>query len=386
MNKTAASKKISLNSAKARALYLHYPICQHVCSYCDFNVYSKSKAKDSSFDERWLAGLKRDAEALRVYGSNELDSLYLGGGTPSLVAMDVLEALMGFLRSEFSFSKHAEISIECNPESFDEAFLKSILALGWNRISLGVQSFKEKQLKRLERLSTRSRIVQSIELLKKYNCNFNVDLMMGLPDQTPVDLENDLDQLLKFDPPHISVYVLGLSESHKWKTSEFMKNRLPDDENTAEFYKTCHDRFCQAGYDHYEVSNFSKSGRESLHNQAYWNPDKKFLAMGPGAHGFLSDSDGVFRYEMRREPSEWLSSQEPFAWKEYLNAEQQDLESLYLGLRSGAWIDATQWNPQRLDLLESEGFIIRENSRFTMQRSRWVMLDSVVNALLSSKS
>lgn len=290
--------------------------------------------------------------------------------------------LMKWVDMTFGFQKEAERSLEANPETLDLQKIKSLAEMGWTRLSLGVQSFQAPLLKRLERLATAEKIESVLDSIASEFTNFSLDLMIGLPDQDLKSLEKDLQSLMKFHPPHVSIYVLGLSEDHKWKRSSKMSSCLPSDEETAGFFRFCHEFLSSEAYDHYEVSNFSKKGFRSRHNENYWNPKSSYWGLGPGAHGYLILPDSKIRYEMIRGSEEWLAAASPLSWFESLSAQQQELEEMYLSLRSGRGLDASAFDQERLSHLEAEGLIEQNNSRFQMRCSEWVLLDSVVNALL----
>lgn len=377
---------LSLFSVISKAsLYAHYPLCEHVCSYCDFNVYSRKGDLERArlISEEWVGGVIRDLDFLLEGNRVKLESFYLGGGTPSLLPADQLHSLMEGIRSRVSLLEGREMSIEMNPESVSEEFLEAALQCGFNRISLGVQSFQSQQLKRLERLATLKNVENALRLIRDRFSNTNIDLMIGLPDQSLDDLKRDLLSLLEWDPPHVSIYVLGLVEGHKWLRSDFISSRLPNEDKISEFYRVCDETLSLAGYHHYEVSNFAKPGFESCHNRRYWDVDCAYLGVGPGAHGHRVQGRERLRYEMIREPRKWLSATEPISWTECLSEEQDQLERLYLSLRSGASLEVSRFDASRIKALEESGAIVLDaQGGFSMQRSHWVMLDAVVNALL----
>jgi len=368
-------------------VYLHYPLCRHTCSYCDFNVYTASKYE--GFSDIWLKGIERD---LTTFSGGEasssgpaqakLRSLYLGGGTPSLLEPKEIERLVGIIEKFYSArSSDFEFTIECNPESLTEQKLRDFKKLGINRVSLGIQSFSEIELKRLERLSTRAHLLNALEWTSKYFKNFTVDLMLGIPDQIKNQLDQNLSEALEFNPPHLSLYLLTIANDHLWKTNSFMKKHLNSDESAREFYLASTYLLESKGYEHYEVSNFSKPGFRSRHNSNYWNIKSSYLGLGPGAHGYLP-STSRRRYEMIRDPQEWSRDETGVSWTEDLSVEQTRLEEFYFKLRTRQPICLTE-SPDVLKALVNDAVLQpTENDHYILSDNGWLLIESVAARLL----
>lgn len=291
-----------------------------------------------------------------------------------------LERLREILGKHFDLSSLLEFTMECNPESLHQDYLKQVKSLGISRISLGVQSFQGSQLKRLERLATLSKIQESLNLIEKYFKNYSLDLMFGIPDQNEENLILDLEEIIRFSPPHVSIYLLTIADDHVWYRSDKMKKAIPTDEQSSRFYKLISDKLRENSYLHYEVSNFSKPGFQSLHNQSYWDSALSYMGFGPGAHGYQSESG--HRYEMLRNLDAWLHHETGMGEIESLTQEQKDIEFLYLKLRSRNWVDKSLVNIAELSSLEAEGHIEEYEDQIRVNENSLILLDAVVQRLL----
>lgn len=232
------------------------------------------------------------------------DTLYLGGGTPSVLSGEELYRIITVAREAFSISDNAEITVECNPNSDIEAILPHLLKAGVNRISLGLQSAVDKERRALGRQSDKKRVTEVIQLLKANGItNISLDVMLGIPHQTKESLRETLDFVIESGVPHVSAYMLKIEEgTHFYKYYD--KYDFPDDERTIDFYNQCADALEKAGFIHYEISNFAREGFESRHNTKYWELEN-YLGIGPGAHScfegkrfyFPSDTQGFINGE-----------------------------------------------------------------------------------------
>lgn len=270
--------------------------------------------------------------------------------------------------------------MECNPESLDQDYLKQVKGLGVSRISLGVQSFQGSQLKRLERLATLTKIKDSLNSIEKYFENYSLDLMFGIPEQNEENLILDLEEIIRFSPPHVSIYLLTIADDHVWHRSEKMKQKIPTDSQSSHFYKLIADKLRENSYLHYEVSNFSKPGFQSQHNQSYWDAALSYMGFGPGAHGYQSESG--HRYEMIRNLDAWLHHENGLGEIENLTEEQKNIEFLYLKLRSRKWVNDSLVNVAELLSLEAEGHIEKSDGQIRVKEDSLILLDAVVQRLL----
>ncbi|MBE6812831.1 MAG: radical SAM family heme chaperone HemW [Ruminococcaceae bacterium] len=291
-------------------LYFHIPFCKHKCPYCDFySVTDKSlfePYKNALCEE--IASLKRCKDFVGTNIRNRtVDTVYFGGGTPSLWGADNIIAVLQAVKKNFRLACNAEITVECNPSSPDlEAFLLQCAEHGVNRISLGMQSAVDNERKKLGRTADRAKILQAILWARKAGIdNISLDLMIGIPDQTERSLQESLAFLISTGVPHASVYLLSIEDE-----TFFGKNRhklnLPDEDTAADFYLQTVAFLNRNGLQQYEVSNFAKHGFESHHNSRYWE-QKEYLGLGPAAHSFV---DGR-RFGFSRSIGDFLNALAP---------------------------------------------------------------------------
>lgn len=375
-----------------KSLYIHFPICRHVCSYCDFTVISQHEAQ-SRFQtksvELWIDSLERHLSTWKnqFEDGKPLETLYFGGGTPSLMSCDEWSQTLEVVNRHFELSNEAEVTIEANPESVTEKLMRHLVSLGVNRVSLGVQTTHSDLLKRLERLSTVEKISDATQLAKALFKNINIDLMIGIPDQSMDQLLEDLEFIKQLGPQHISVYVLTLQPNHIWNQSSFMKNRLGTPEIVEKYFFEVIRQLKSMGFHHYEVSNFALYGFESRHNKNYWNPDSSYLGVGPGAHSYVAGVNGQkYRTANLKTLEDFFKSVSGIEEIETLTSEQTALERLYLTLRTRVPfvpdpIDQQRLLP-RLNVLEKEGLIENQARGYLLTDRGWLLMESVAAHLL----
>ena len=270
-------------------LYVHIPFCKSKCRYCDFNSYA-CRDKQAIFE--YLPALNQEiALASSQYENAKIDTIYIGGGTPSLLDESLIKPLLEKLRTFFDLSSLKEWTIECNPESVTEEKLKLYADEGINRISIGVQSLFDDNLKSIGRLHDAKEAIEKIKLAKRYFDNVSADLIIGLPFDDKQRIAREVEDLAPL-VEHISMYELSVEEGTSLeKLVKQGKITLPDDDETQELFDVAYDTAKENGFDRYEVSNFAKNGRISLHNFGYWTREE-YIGLGAGAHSFLKTSDG----------------------------------------------------------------------------------------------
>ena len=277
-------------------LYIHIPFCKQKCQYCDFKSYAgKEKFIDTYI--RWLEfELKGVGEGNRLDYENNLDdlavvkSIYIGGGTPSFIDVKYIEEILSIANEYYTVDDNAEITIEVNPRTIDKDKFETYLRSGINRISIGLQSTHDRLLKELGRIHTYEDFLNTYNLARSVGFkNINVDLMLGLPNQSLQDLEESLKEIIKLNPEHISVYSLIIEEGTLfYKKLEMNEIVLPDDELERKMYWGTKKKLENAGYVHYEISNFAKPGFESKHNLSCWNQEE-YIGIGVAAHSYTND-------------------------------------------------------------------------------------------------
>lgn len=272
-------------------IYVHIPFCARKCNYCAFNSKIASAEEISAYVDALISEIKTKTSTLSALPS----TLYFGGGTPSILKISQLEKILSCLK----FESTAEITIEANPGTVDEEYLKNLRELGFNRLSLGVQSFSDELLKILGRVHDSRVALATIQAARKYFGNVSVDLMYGLPAQTLSDVEESVGIAVAQDVQHISIYGLEVEEGTKfgeWYAAG--KLELPDDEAMYDFIV---EELPRAGFMRYEISNFAKKNYESRHNLGYWT-GAKYLGVGAGAHSY----DGLTRNSNIRDVAEYV--------------------------------------------------------------------------------
>lgn len=262
-------------------LYLHIPFCKSKCPYCDFYSFS---GKETEKDEYTKVLNERVLSSISTLQSKG-DTLYFGGGTPSVLGAENLATLVNTCKSDF-LTDDAEITVECNPHGLNEDFFKTLYACGVNRISMGLQSAIDSERRILGRLSDRNQVENAVKTAQRVGFeNITLDVMLGIPNQIEKTLKETLDFCISLGVPHISAYMLKIEENtHFYKMKH--KYNFPDDDLTADLYLQMCETLENQGIMQYEISNFSKQGFESRHNLKYWYCEE-YLGLGPSAHSFL---------------------------------------------------------------------------------------------------
>lgn len=270
-------------------IYVHIPFCKQKCYYCDFVSYSKNEDKV----ERYIEALKKEIkEESKIIDKEKyiIDTIYIGGGTPSFIDETCISEIIYEIRQNYNIEKEAEITIEVNPGTVNEEKLKKYNEIGINRLSIGLQSTNNELLKQIGRIHTYEEFINTYNLARKIGFkNINVDLMLGLPNQTLKDIENSIERVINLKPEHISFYSLIIEENTPIeKMIEQKVLALPNEETEREMYWNAKKMLEENNYIHYEISNFAKKGYESKHNLNCWN-QKDYLGFGVAAHSYFEN-------------------------------------------------------------------------------------------------
>lgn len=269
-------------------IYIHIPFCKRRCIYCDFFSTTQSEKKSE-----YVHALVRELEIRKDYLDNEeIETIYLGGGTPSQLSQEELEEIFAHIYKVYKVTPDAEITLEANPDDLTPEYVSMLRGLPINRISMGIQTFQEETLKLLHRRHTAQQAIEAFKRCREAGFqNISIDLMYGLPGETLETWEQDLQQAIALHPEHISAYHLIYEEGTTlWNLREQNKVEEAEEELSLTLFKTLIERLTKAGYQHYEISNFCLPGLHSRHNSSYWT-GKKYLGCGPSAHSF----DGTSR-------------------------------------------------------------------------------------------
>lgn len=313
-------------------LYIHIPFCVSKCNYCDFNSFKMDKiAKD-----KYLKDLKKEMElySKNLKEDNYITSVFLGGGTPSILNSNELKYIFENINLYFNVRKNAEITVECNPGTLTKEKLKTMKVIGINRLSIGLQAVQDYHLKSIGRIHTYDEFEKNYkDALEVGFNNINIDLMYALPNQTFEEWKESLEKIVSLNPSHISAYSLILEEGTKlyemYENNEF---NVIDEDTDINMYNYTINYLKSNGYNQYEISNYAKDKCECKHNILYWKCNH-YIGLGPGASGYIND----FRYnnvESLKEYHEKLSlNEKPIESKENLTIDDKIQEKIFMGLR-----------------------------------------------------
>ena len=302
----------------AKSVYIHIPFCRSICSYCDFTKI----LYDEKYTKPYLYKLKDEIE--EFYNKEEIETLYIGGGTPSCLNEEEL-SILGDIVNLFNIPRRCEFTFECNIQDINESLLKKLKKMKVNRLSIGIESFDKCKLEFMNRMTSFEDASSKIALARSYGFNnINLDLMYGIPGEKIKDTRRDLKYLLKLNPEHISTYSLIIEEHTMCKIKNY-ENIDPEEE--LKMYDYIRYKLKRKGYSHYEISNFSKPGYESKHNLTYWN-NGEYYGFGLGASGYIEG----FRYENSKNIDDYLLGKYKHT-KELLGKQEMMENEVMLGLR-----------------------------------------------------
>jgi oxygen-independent coproporphyrinogen-3 oxidase len=346
-----------------RAAYVHVPFCRHHCGYCNFTVIA---SRDDLID-RYLQALAIELASLA--SPREVESLYLGGGTPSHLSPAQLRELLGRLREWFSPAGSFEYTLEANPIDMTPDRLNVMREFGINRISLGIQSFQPDKLASLERDHRGPEIVRALHNVREHIGNMSIDLIFGAPGETEECWLRDLETLIAHRPQHVSIYGLTIERGSRFfgRVRKKQFERL-DDETERAMYLTAIDTLTGAGYEHYEVSNFALPGFRSRHNEAYWT-GRTYEAFGPGASRFVAGRRETNHRSVVTYLRRVMSGESPVAEAEQLEPEDAARERLVFALRRIEGIDKEEFRAET-------GFRVSELGGPALERfAAWGLLE-----------
>jgi len=374
------------------AIYIHWPFCKSKCPYCDFN----SRPISSSLDqELWAKAYIQDLIYYSKFLPNrEISSIYFGGGTPSLMEEKTIEKILNVITKNWKISNNVEITLEANPSSVLSEKMHSFKSLGVNRISMGVQSFDDDNLRFLGRVHTSKDAKKAIETISNIYDRYSFDLIYSLAGQTLKSWEKELMTALSFSPKHLSIYQLTIEENTPFFKRSKKEKLNADDILCIEMYEIAQSILNERKLYTYEISNHAIEGEESLHNLSYWNYDD-YIGIGAGAHGRFIEKDNIrFATEAEKNPSKWLSELSPRCKKEIITKNIAMQEALMMGLRTKKGIDKRKWKEKfeinltdfiesvKMEELEKEGFVFDSKDNFIVTSIGLQRLNAVLNYLL----
>ncbi len=355
-------------------VYIHIPFCETKCNYCHFVTRPMHSATAENYCNAVIREIRLTSSERE--GRDAVDTIYFGGGTPSIVPAEQVERLLQSCREVFGVSPDCEITLEANPGSLTTDKVDCYRHAGINRISLGAQTFDDPGLASIGRDHTGNQITESINMLRAGGIqNISLDLMLGLPGQDEARWRADLDKMSLLLPDHLSVYMLDLHErSPLYHSVTRGQYELPEDDLVADLYLVTIERLSRLGYDQYEISNFALAGRRSRHNLKYWKREP-VLGFGVGSHSY----DGAARYANYSRMSEYLRSVEErgtaVEWRRVVQAQENLEETLFLGLRLNEGLD---WRRLRFEFGETATAPFDATLRQMSERGLLDWRDSVV--------
>lgn len=372
-------------------IYIHIPYCRTKCLYCDFYSGGIRIAQWTAYIDCLINEMTSRREELK----ETPETLYIGGGTPSLIPLRELTRLMSELKDILNVSEWEEFTLEVNPEDVNEDNVKKWRNSGVNRISIGIQSLINKELKVIGRRHTSQDAERAIKLLKSEFDNFSVDIINGLPYQTTDSYLYTLNKIIDFDPSHISTYTLMLEPGTALtRLSEEQRILLPREEETLKMMKDTTELLAMAGYSRYEISNFSKPGFESIHNNNYWR-GKPYIGLGPSAHSYdgektrranPNDIKGYLKRFMTIPGN-------PFYSEEHLTEDESREEMIMLRLRTKRGLDPEEFEKRfgqdaKKDLFQKSrnfilhGFMKEEKNRLAFTNEGFMVSDFILSSII----
>jgi len=369
--------------------YLHIPFCTKRCGYCSFNTAPDSPGAVARFLPALLGEIDIVARAPWA-GAVDLRSVFLGGGTPSLLPAEAMAEILERLRARLGVEPGAEITVECNPESVSLERLAGYRRAGVTRISLGVQSLDDRILPTLDRLHSAAQARRAFDDARAAGFDdVSVDLIYGLPGLDLATWEETVKRALGWEPDHLSAYALTLDEGSLWNSAGV--TRLPAEETVTAQYGRLTELAADAGFEHYEVSNYARQGHRSTHNQIYWRAEE-YLGLGPGACGFLGDVRYGNVKPVERYGALVAAGVPPVATHETLTPRQRMAERLILGLRLGdgvpaAWLDeraalGPARLPATLEAWRERGLLGESDGRVRLTEAGFLLSDALFIELL----
>ncbi|MCP9627625.1 radical SAM family heme chaperone HemW [Rhodopseudomonas palustris] len=377
------------SSDQAFGVYVHWPFCLSKCPYCDFNSHVRHAAID---EDRFARAFAREIEttAARI-GPREVTSIFLGGGTPSLMQPQTVGAILDAIGKYWRVAPDAEISLEANPTSVEATRFRGYRSAGVNRVSLGVQALDDASLKTLGRLHTAQEAMDAVAIARSAFDRYSFDLIYARPGQTPAMWEAELRRAIGEAAEHLSLYQLTIeAETPFFALHRAGKLQTPDDAVSRALYDVTQSVCAELGLPAYEISNHARPGAECQHNLVYWR-GQEYAGIGPGAHGRLDIGGTRYATATERRPESWLmrveGSGHGVITDERLNSEERADEFLLMGLRLAEGIDPRRYqalsgrplDPKRIALLREEGAIaVDADGRLRVTLAGFPVLDAVV--------
>jgi oxygen-independent coproporphyrinogen-3 oxidase len=348
------------------SIYIHWPFCKTKCPYCDFNSHENDYIEHDSWKKSYLNEIELNKDLIK---NKKIRSIFFGGGTPSLMKPNTVDSIINKISSITDFSNNIEITLEANPNSVDRERFRDFKSCGINRVSIGIQSIRDNNLKFLGRSHSQYDALKAIEFAREIFDNYSFDLMYCLPGQQINEWEGELNEVLKYVDYHISCYQLTIEKSTKFfnalRAEEF---QMPNEEISIAMYKATYDILKLHEIKQYEISNYSREGYECKHNLSYWELGS-YIGLGPGAHGRYIFDDKIYYTINYYNPQKWLKYVDiykfPIQDKKEISNKQNMMDVLTMGLRLNKGIHASAiTNLKSMNDLIAKGFLVKGKSNY----------------------
>ena len=373
-------------------VYIHIPFCCSKCDYCDFYSLAGSEDRMDDYEKALILHVRETGALLKGY---QVDTVYFGGGTPSYFGEKRLREVLAAVHKAFSLIKNPEITLECNPESVDVKSMARLRRVGFNRVSLGMQSADPEQLEKLHRPHNFLQVERAVAAIREAKIkNLSLDLIYGLPGQTMVSWKNTLEQAINLEPEHLSCYGLKVEEGTPLAERVKKGEVLPDDDAQADMYLWMVERLKDAGYRQYEISNFAKTGQESRHNLKYWM-GREYVGFGPGAHSDLGGRRYAFRKDLEGYIQGVLTGGNLLEESEMIPNHKRSGEYLMLRMRTLRGIEEWEYRREfvmnfepiqrKLEYYESKGWAEQAGRRWHFTPEGFLISNQLILGLLESQ-
>ena len=386
------------NNNNLLSLYIHWPYCEAKCPYCDFNSHVNEPIDSKNWIQSYTNQLREMKKQLLEHrvNSNKLNAIFFGGGTPSLMPLEIIESILNTSLDLFGFEENIEISLEANPSSYEKDKFYDLKNIGINRLSIGVQSLNDKNLKFLGRLHNSMNAKVAVEHAAKTFNNVSVDLIYALHGQKILEWTNELEEFLENNNlQHLSLYQLTIEQGTKFFT-DYKKGLLNviDNDHAADFYKVSNEILKNHNFFKYEVSNYAKKGFECNHNLNYWKSEN-WIGIGPGAYGRIWSSKSNIKrveYQNYKNPKTWLSknfNKSQFEKTNFFDSTTSDIDTLTMGLRLYEGIETFKLHDKSIiendafKELQNKNVIKIKNGFLKVNKKYMIKLNSIINFLIN---
>ena len=367
------------------SIYIHWPFCKSKCPYCDFNSHKSFAINEDDWKQSYINEINLNKDLIK---DKTIKSIFFGGGTPSLMSYRTIDSILKEISHLAHFSNDIEITLEANPNSIERGDFKDFKTAGVNRVSIGIQSFDNNNLKFLGRSHSSNDGLKAIEYAQKVFDNYSFDLMYCLPGQQIHDWEYELEKAVQYIDYHISCYQLTIEKGTQFfNLCKLQSFKMPDETTSIKMYKATIDILQSHGIHQYEISNYSKLNHECKHNMSYWQLNN-YIGIGPGAHGRYSLNNRTYYSINYYDPKKWFkyvyNNESPIQSTQLINSQQCTVDKLTMGLRLNMGIRKINIpNLESMNDLIKKGFLIEDESHYIKSTLKGrLVLNTIIEKLL----